>query len=69
MRLLLKKLNTIHVLPLNEKYIFRLLNILEKMLFPTLILNKFINIVITKTDKNTIKMTKLDILKFFITIL
>jgi hypothetical protein len=39
------------------------------MLFPTLILNKYINIVITKTDKNTIKMAKLDILKFFITIL
>lgn len=39
------------------------------MSFPSLILNKYINIIITKTDKNTIKMTKLDILKFFITIL
>lgn len=67
MKLMMKKLNTIQVMTLDPKYMFRLLNVLEKMAFPAMIVVKFINSVLARDGK--VGMNNLDTLRFFICIL
>jgi hypothetical protein len=67
MKSLIKRLSMIQAIKLDSNYMFRLLNVLEKMKFPVLVINKYINVVLGGTAKTG--MANMDVLRFFICIL
>ena len=67
MKSLIKKLSVIQTLRLDSKYMFRLLNVLEKMRFPPMVINKYVSTVLNGTAKT--EMNSMDTLRFFICIL
>lgn len=72
MRLLVKRFSTMQLMALDHRYIFRFINVLEKMRFPTLIISKYVNIFVNKYQDKMSKQQPIlnsDNLKFFICIL